>query len=197
MIDKEDLNKELKLFIPSLKKLDGNDFPPRTLKEVVALIQHYFNHTLRRKLSIFNDFEFTESREVLDAQMKYLARQGNVKPKRRAEIITRDMEDHLWNNGVLGSDSPKKLLETLIYLLGLHLGLRACSEHKALEFDKQITLVTANGVEYLQYVETVSKNKSFGLRQSNLEPKVVKVMCNKDNVDRCVVNIYKKYVSHR
>lgn len=177
--------------------MDGQDFPPRTLKEVIALIQHFFNHKLRRKLSLFNDIEFIESREVLDAQMKFLAREGNVKPKRRADIISRDMEDQLWSTGLLGSDSPKKLLETLIYLLGLHLGLRACSEHKALEYERQIKLVVTNGVEYLEYVEGVSKNKSYGLRHSNMEPKVVKVMCNENNPDRCVVKIYKEYVAHR
>ena len=69
------------------RNLDGQDFPPRTLKEVIALIQHFFNHKLRRKLSLFNDIEFIESREVLDAQMKFLAREGNVKPKRRAVLF--------------------------------------------------------------------------------------------------------------
>ena len=40
----------------------------------------------------------------------------------------------MWNCGVLGRNSPVKLLETLVYMLGLNLGLRS-GEHRKLRRD--------------------------------------------------------------
>jgi hypothetical protein len=50
--------------------------------------------------------------------------------------------------------------------------------------------------EYIEYVEQFSKNKKFGLEQAKSEPKVVRIFQSSD-LNKCVVELYKKYVSHR
>ena len=77
-----DLNYALQFFMRDARKQDGSKYPPRTLKEIVAALQHYLNYTLKKKLSIFNDSEFAETREALDAEMKLSAAEGNVRMKR-------------------------------------------------------------------------------------------------------------------
>ena len=83
--------------------------------------------------------------------------------------------------------------------MGIQCGLRAATEHKALIFGKksQLELVKENDRELLVYTETVSKNKHFGLCQSRMEPKVIKILPNEKYTDRCLISLYKKYVSHR
>lgn len=49
----------------------------------------------------------------------------------KATVVTEDMEKDLWEKGVLGDSNPQKLLDTVIYTLGVQLALRA-SEHRSL-----------------------------------------------------------------
>ncbi len=197
--DKSDLDLCLQFFLCEVRKVDGSKYPPQTLKEMVAMLQHYFVYTLKKPLSIFGDAEFAESRAVLDGQMKALAKEGLVLPKKRACSISRDDEELLWVNGTFGTSNPRQLLHTLIYHLGLHLSLRACQEHKDLVFgeNSQLSLlVDENGIEFLRYTERMSKNKRFGLKCTRFDPKVTFIYpC--ENLNRCVVAMYKMYVSHR
>ena len=84
--------------------------------------------------------------------MKRSAREGNVKPKRRARSITFEEEKMLWENGSFGSSNPQQLLDTLIYFLGLHLSLRACQEHRDLIYGEssQLNVKTASEGEYIE-----------------------------------------------
>ena len=93
--DKGDLNYCLKYLVVEIRNQKGDDYPPGTLKEIVALIQHYFQHSLKYDWSVFNDKEFHAVRNVLDAQMRRLAQKGMVKSKKRAAPISFDEEEEL------------------------------------------------------------------------------------------------------
>ena len=45
--------------------------------------------------------------------------------EKQAKVIIEDIEERLWHENVLGSDTPEKLLDTLVYLLGLSFALRS------------------------------------------------------------------------
>ena len=45
--------------------------------------------------------------------------------------------------------------------------------------------------------ERVSKNKQYGLKNSRMEPKQTRIYALPNNPERCIVNLYKKYISHR
>lgn len=150
--------------------------------------------------SIFKDAEFLTARQALDAAMKMSARNGTVKPTKRAATVSYDMEDEMWRSGAFGVSNPRQLLDTLIYHIGLHLALRARQEHRDLQFgaDSQLTLEQrTDGSETLKYVERCSKNKDFGINQCTREPKVSYIFENKEHPERCVIRLYKVYVSHR
>lgn len=70
------LNYCLQYFIADVRKVDGKKYPPRTLKEIFAMLQHYCNNHLNHKWSFFNDTQFAEARRVLDAEMRLSAREG-------------------------------------------------------------------------------------------------------------------------
>ena len=164
-----------------------------------AALQYYFNDSMNWQISIFKDEIFSQSRKVLDAEMKKAARQGFVKPKRRASVITVASEEELWENGSFGWSNPRQLIYTLIYFLGIHFSLRAGEEHRNLDFGEssQIKLKRdEDGQEYLEYIERFSKNKKFGLKNCRMDPKCTRVY-GRENKGKCPIEVYKRYVSHR
>ena len=185
-------------FFVEVRKSDGNLYPPRTLKEMAAALQHYVTYTLKKTISLFKDVEFSSSREALDSAMKKSAACGTVKPRKRAAFIPEEKELELWHNGSFGTSNPQQLLDTVLYHLGLHLALRACQEHRNLCYgdSSQLVLEMIDSEKGVKYTENCSKNKSFGIRQANLEPKITYVYPCPDS-SRCVINIYEKYLSHR
>jgi hypothetical protein len=126
---------------------------------------------------------FQETRKVLDAQMKKSASIGNVKLPKRSHSISFEDEEQLWKTGALGSSTPKQLVDTLIYELGIHLSLRASKEHRDLEFceNSQLSLCSdSNGMKYIQYVERYSTTSNFGLKTVAREPKVCRIYPKSD-----------------
>ena len=123
------------MFIPEVTKLkDGSDYPGKTLYEMVTLIQKYLHqHNVLWKL--FDDPQFLEVRTVLDNVMKERAKQNIGTVTKKAEFISMEFEDELWKKGVLGKDTPDKLRDTVLFLLGVNIGLRAGDEHYDLRRD--------------------------------------------------------------
>jgi hypothetical protein len=196
---RSDLNHAMKFFVAEIRKENGELYPPQTLKSIVAMVQHHFVHERKMDISFFKDREFVELRDVLDGCMKDAAKKGLVQLKRKSEVITVQEEEKLWSNGSLGCSNGRQLLETLIYLLGMNLSLRASQEHRDLEFgeNSQLQMIKEGEEEVLLYVERTSKNHSFGLKSTRMEPKCTKIYPNRLNAGRCVVSMYKKYISHR
>lgn len=51
------------------------------------MMQHYFQNELSKTWSIFSDPEFIDFRQVLDSEMKTLARESYVREKKRKNYI--------------------------------------------------------------------------------------------------------------
>ena len=104
--------------------------------------------------------EFAECRSVLDSEMKRLKSQGVGSKKRKAEPLTVEDEEFLWEKGILGDHSPQALLNAVFFQNSVNFALRSGSEHRALCYDNcQITVVEVPGQRaYLQYIKDIAKN---------------------------------------
>ena len=76
-------------------------------------------------LDIYKGPEFAVSRGTFDSVLKDLHSMGVSTTNKQAKVITSDIEDRLWSEGVLGTDNPQKLLDTLIICFGLNYALRS------------------------------------------------------------------------
>ena len=121
-------------FIPKVVKVDGTDYPGKTLYEMVTSIQKYL-HQNNVFWKVLEDAEFPEVRTVLDSVMKERALSMGARVKRQASYISMDIENELWSKNILGEDTPEKLGDTVLFLLGINLGLRAVHEHYDLRRD--------------------------------------------------------------
>ena len=198
-IENVDLNELMCYFLAEVKNQQGGDYMPNTLYEIAAAIQHHIRQT-GRFVSFYDDQCFEKMRKVLDAKMKELSKRGLGLEKKKADVISTEQEEIMWQNGILGTDTPQKLLDTLVYSLGLNFALRAGQEHRNLRVGalSQIKVVTdEHGTQYLEYREDVSKTNRGGLKHRKMDPKVTRAYANSANPGRCPIKIYEKYISLR
>ena len=52
-----------------------------------------------------------------------------------------------------------------------------------------------NGLKYLEYRESSSKNHQGGIRDLKHQPKICRANANTENPEQCVVSLFEKYVS--
>ena len=148
-------------------------------------------------LEVFKDPKFNYFHYVLDSKLKQLHQEGIGTTTRRAEVITFDTENRLWEERVLGSDTPQQLLDTLVFSFGLNFALRSGREQRKLRPDMVKIVECSDTKPYLLYVESGSKNHSGGLKERKIANKSVRVYRNTSNPSRCVFTMYKKYISLR
>jgi len=60
-----------------------------------------------------------------------------TKQKKQVEVITKDMEDFMWTTGVLGDRNPEQLVETLLYVPGLHLAPKRMRRTLSSDFSRR------------------------------------------------------------
>lgn len=113
--------------------------------------------------------------------------------KKSADPVTPDDEQVLWDTGVINMTTARGLLNAVFFYNGKLFALRGGSEHHSL-LESQFQIIVVGGKEKLQFTERGSKNCQGGLNQRHFTPKVVLQDADETN-DRCVVKIYKKYLS--
>ncbi len=79
------------------------------------------------------DPTFAEVHNTLDNYMKSLSKQGIMIKKEKAQLFTISDKEKMWSFGILSESTLEQLLNTVIYLMGVHLSLHAVDEHKALK----------------------------------------------------------------
>ena len=118
---KRDLAYSLVRFVREIKKIDGSDYPPNTLREILIMIQMYL-HQNDVFWKILDHAEFVTLCNVLDNTMCERTVMG-LGVKVSSDIISLENESKLFECGELGDDNPQKLLNTVIYMVGLHFAL--------------------------------------------------------------------------
>ena len=72
----------------------------------------------RADINVFTDAAFNLYCQALNSQMKTLNATRKFE-NRPSDIITESMEDKLWEMNLLGDHTPRVLLDTVIYYVGL------------------------------------------------------------------------------
>ena len=195
---KNNIIKVICMFILEVKDGSGNDYNHDTLYDLIVMVQSFFKQN-GLAYKFFDDDAFFGIRNTLDNRMKALAKEGKVVHRVKAVPISVAEEEELWSRGILRDDTPMKLVNILLYLLGLHFGLHAADEHKNLKIDTQLKVLYDKevGLKYLYYEELTSKCNQVGIASRYHVPKKGRAYENVVNTDRCLVRLYEKYVASR
>ena len=184
-------------FLTEVRKLDGSDFPGKTLYDIVICIQFHLEK-MGFTYKLLNDDMFSKIRFCLDNLMKKRASEGLGNGVCRAQVLSFTDEDVLWSLGLLGIHSPEVLLNTVVVMLDMSCSLCAGEEYRNLRsppFNSQFDfLYDKEGKLYLKYVEDLGlKTNKGGIKQHKIEPKEVFVY-QLENEERCPVRIINYYL---
>ena len=139
-ITNKKLNYWLSKFVTECRKQNGDYYRGGTLYSICSGIQRYVRE--RRiacgsdeSLDIYKDGVFSYFRKVLDSLMKEVHKMGIGTTVKQAELISEQLEEAMWREGALGDSTPSVLLDTLVFMFGVHFALRSGAEHRQLRPD--------------------------------------------------------------
>ncbi len=194
-LNKECLAQTLCAFLNKIWRKDGNEFVGKGLYNIVILLQFHLEHR-GFMWCLVEDTEFKKVHFTVNNLMKERT-SDRLSVSCSSSAISMSDEDKMWHEGVLGEDTPEKLRNTVMYLLGVCCALQGGQEHHKLRapgFDPQVNVVVEDGVELLVYMQDAkSKTNQGGLTGRKFVPKSVRVPPSPD-FDRDLVRLYKKYV---
>ena len=190
------MNFWLAKFILEVRRRDGKSYSGETLYQICCGLLRLLKEADRAEVNILSSPLFCNFHASLDARMKEIKATGQHKVK-KAEVITEEQEDCLWEKGLLGDQYPQQLLDSLIFYIGLCFALRSGMEHRSLRFYlSQIQVVKPKiGRSYIMYTKDVSKTNQGGIAHRRREPKQVIQFANEVHPERCLIRQYKLYVS--
>ena len=128
-LTKESLEYALCRFICEVcKSRDDGDYPGKTLYQLACALQ---NHLKKSELAwkIVHGNEFLKFQRVLDQVMQERAMSGVGTTCHQAQVISLETESKMWEDSILGEDTPDKLRDTILYIVGVNCALRAGDEH--------------------------------------------------------------------
>ena len=184
----ESLKFTLCRFITKVKKVNGNDFPGKTLYHIIVCIQFHLE-CLGFAFKLINDPAFMDLKYTLDNTMKACTAQGIGMSIQKAEVLSATDEDLLWSLGFLGQNSPEQLLNTVIFSVRKGFALHAGKEHRALRglpFKSQLSFMRdPDGEVFLRYMEDIGlKTNKGGLKHRRVDVKTVDLYASQ-NPERC------------
>jgi len=127
----EALNKILEQFYATVRKKDGDDYEPDSLRVMVTAIDRFLSEK-EYKYSIIRDRQFKSSKQVLEGKARLLRQEGKGKRPNKARSLTTTEENELWEKKKLGRGSPQVLVQTVWWLLIQDFGLQGRQEHHSM-----------------------------------------------------------------
>ena len=121
-------------FIMSVRRKDNAEYKGDTIFSIISAIQKYYEIN-GRTVSLLSDPKFSSLRNVISNTMREKVQQGVGLFRKKAEVISVEIENSLWENGILGCHDPETLLHTVFWIIGINFGLRGGQEHRDLSME--------------------------------------------------------------
>lgn len=193
-VPKAELDKVLQLFFAELRKKDGSEYEPESLRTMLASLDRFLREK-GKQYSILRDREFESCRKVLNGKAIELRENGKGKRMNRADSLSEQEEEQLWQTGVLGSNNPKSLNYTVFFVLSQQFGTRGCQEHHQLRIEhfKFVSDTTGKTLS-MEWVEGPTKTRPGGLSKTDrrLPQKIFA-----HGGDRCPIKLVELLISKR
>ena len=125
-ISPEELNVYISEFIVSVRRKDGEDFEPSSLRGLVCSFNRHLK-ACKYPANIIEDKEFEQVRQALQARSKQLKKDGKGNKPNEAEALTDEEVNTLYEKNLLGISNAESLLNTLWYMNCIHFGLEVAT----------------------------------------------------------------------
>ncbi|KAM5138919.1 uncharacterized protein ACMZJ9_016380 [Mantella aurantiaca] len=148
-----ELDRLLSKFLLVVKRKDGNEYEPHTLRCMVGSIDRYLKeHSYMHTIVYGNSKDFPLTKQSLNAKIKFLKRIAECNPPIRQEALTDDDIEHLFKSGTLSMDNPTSLLNLVFFNNGIHFALRTKEQYNLQWGDIKLK-IDPRGNQYLEYTD--------------------------------------------
>ena len=106
-IQPEELNRYVSEFILSVKRKDGQDYEPSSLRGLFSSFNRYLKER-KYSASIIEDIVFDQARKYLEAHSKQLKNEGKGNKPNAAEALT-DVEETFFTKRIYSESQMSKL----------------------------------------------------------------------------------------
>ena len=156
--DHIDLNVNLCRFLITLKRKNGSEYEPVTVRSIVGGIARYL--TEKKYANIMEHPDFKDMHAVLKRKMKELKDKGMGNGPRTASALTNEEVKSMWESGVFTLTTPLGLLRILFFYMSMNFGMRSGQEHRDLQWGDISLQRDHNDDEFLTYTERRTKTRS-------------------------------------
>ena len=178
-------------FFLSVRKLDGSNYEPNSLRGFMSSYERYLRHK-DYEYSLSSSPEFAKLRDVMKSKQRELKRQGLGNLAHKSEAITDEDIEKLWKCDQLGATTPESINNTLWFFTTVHFGMRSAEEHRNICWGDIKLDKDSQGQEFLEFVEWQTKTRT-GENPRDVRKVKPKMWANSGNVDRCPIAVYKQY----
>ena len=165
----QELDLYLSRFILAVRKKNGEEYEPTTLRGFIASVERYLKKCQYSE-SVITGQNFTRTREVLKSKQKQLKRLGKGNKPQAASSLTPEEIDILYEKKEMGISSAKALINTLWFNNCLHFGLRGGKEQRDLKWGDIVLKVDSAGKQYLEYSTERQTKTRPGDNPTNTRP---------------------------
>ena len=195
-IQPEELNRCVSELILSVKRKDGQDYEPSSLRGLFSSFNRYLKER-KYSASIIEDIVFDQARKCLEARSKQLKKEGKGNKPNATEALTDVEENILYEKNLLGISNAEALLNKVWLFNSVHFGLKGCEEHRQMIWGDMQLDMEADGTEYLEYSECQTKTRT-GAEPRNVRAVKTKAFAAPNGPpERDPVAVYKIYSKNR
>ncbi|KAL3881693.1 hypothetical protein ACJMK2_028097 [Sinanodonta woodiana] len=189
-ISANELDHYLSMYFTVIKKHDGNDYEPTSLRGMLCSLERYLR-SRGYPSSVTRDNAFSRTRNALRGKQIRLRACGKGVKKTNDQVSneTRDRLNQLYTAKELGPYNPMSVLNSLCFAFVIHFRMRKAVDHKQLLWG-DIQLKTQGSKEYLSYCPRTGK--IGGDTRDTL-----KIWSYAECLERDPVAIYKLYATKR
>ena len=191
-----ELDKHLSTFFDIVKKHDGNDYEPASLRGMLCSIERYLKMK-NYPASVTRDFVFASTRRALKAKQQTLRESGKTTKKPpECGVMTFEKVKQLYGAREMGPYTPMSVINSLCFTFIVHFHLRKAIDHKNLLWGDVKLMTDKNGREFLAYEpRCVGKPKVLNIDSENSFR--LCVWSKSENVEKDPIKIYKLYAEKR
>ena len=183
-------------FIAVVKKKDGEDYEPSTIRGYVSSLDRYLRSKGYTQIVNKNPL-FPHSNNALKAKMTFLKSEGKGCRPNEAEELTDQDIDALFRCQQLGQDNGTQITNLLHTTFSLVMGIRGGREQHTLKWGDIVLRTDEDGDEFLEHSRERQTKTRTGRDASNIRKFKPKAWNNKQEPERCPVNAYKKFREQR
>lgn len=191
-----ELDRYLSTFFTIVKKHDGNEYEPASLRGMLCSVERYLKMKNYRT-SVTRDPAFSCTRHALKYKQQKLREigKGVKKPNEPIVKLGFDRVHQLFSEQEMGPNTPMSVINTLCFVIIVHFRLRKAIDHKNLLWGDIKLKTDSKGNEYIIYQPISVSNHNFkSIRTTDGK---LCIWSKPELKDRDPVSIYKLYSQKR